>query len=71
MGEPVLTRVTVNLPADQVKKIKELAQAEGTNVTSIIRDALKIELFLYKTTQEGGKIIIDNKDGQKELLFRI
>lgn len=71
MSEPALTRVTVNLPADQVKKIKELAQAEGTNVTSIIRDALKIELFLYKTTQEGGKIIIDNKGGQKELLFRI
>ena len=71
MSEPALTRVTVNLPADQVKKIKELAQAEGTNVTSIIRDALKIELFLYKTTQEGGKIIIDNKDGKKELLFRV
>ena len=30
MSEPALTRVTVNLPADQVKKIKELAQAEGT-----------------------------------------
>lgn len=71
MSESALTRVTVNLPADQVKKIKELAQSEGTNVTSIIRDALKIELFLYKTTQEGGKIIIDDKDGKKELLFRI
>jgi metal-responsive CopG/Arc/MetJ family transcriptional regulator len=69
MDESELTRVIVNLPTDLIKKIQKLAQTEGTNVTSLIRDALEIELILHNTIQEGGKIILDTKDGKKELRF--
>ena len=57
-----MVRTTVNLPAEAVEAIREIARKKGTTMTEVIRQALATERLLYETQLEGGKVLIEDKD---------
>ncbi len=64
-NEPV--RVSLNLPADVVRVLKELAQKEGRTMTEIIRRGIETEDFLYGLRAKNAKIIV-RQDGEDSVL---
>ncbi len=56
-------RVTTNLPADLVEKVKSAAADKGDNLTQGIKSALATKVYLDQAVAEGGKVLIERKNG--------
>lgn len=64
-------KTTVNLPDDAIKAIREIAQRRGTTMTEVIRQAIATEKFLFDTMQEGGKVLVEDRDKTlKQIVLR-
>jgi hypothetical protein len=68
---PSVHKTTINLTADAVADLKELATAKGTSVAEIIRRAIWMEKYLYTTIKNGGKVLVEEPDKTtRELVLR-
>ena len=54
-------KVTVNLPEELVKRLKEESKKSQTTMTETIRKGLETELFLSKEEEAGSKILLEKK----------
>lgn len=64
-------KTTVNLPDDAIKAIREIAERRGTTMTEVIRQAIATEKFLFDTVQEGGKVLVEDRDKTlKQIVLR-
>ena len=64
-----LTKLTVNLPAETVKAMRELAQQRGITTTEAIRQALENERFLRQEVQKGNHVLIEQPNGPARQLI--
>lgn len=63
-------RTTLNLPAEAVSALHELAEARNTTFTEVIRRALSLEKYVLEATRDGGRILIEDADKTlKQLVF--
>jgi hypothetical protein len=68
---PALVKTTLNLPADELQILKELASSRHSSVSDVIRRAIVLEKLLDEATRNGGKILIDQPDQPiKQLILR-
>lgn len=57
------SRVTVTLRAIDRRRVEEIAEKEQVNKNDAIRLALATEQFVTRVQDEGGSILIRDKDG--------
>ena len=57
MADKVI-KMSVNLSADVVKALKELAEKRGTTMTEVLRQAIGTEKFIEEVNEEDGKILV-------------
>ena len=64
-------KMSVNLPAADVKVLRALAGKRGTTMTEVLRQAIGTEKFINDVHGDGGKILIEDKKGNvRQLVFR-
>lgn len=52
-------KLTVNLPEETVRGLKQIAEQRGVSYTEALRQIVDNQRFLYKQVQEGGKVLIE------------
>lgn len=66
-----MIKTSVILPEESVETLKEIAARTGSSAAEILRRAIDTERLLRQTVDEGGKILIQDKDKSlKQLLIR-
>lgn len=66
-----IIKMSVNLPAADVKVLKALAQKRCTTMTEVLRQAIGTEKFIDAVGDDKGKILIEDKKGRiRQLVFR-
>ncbi|MFD1696618.1 CopG family transcriptional regulator [Roseibium aestuarii] len=64
-------RLTANLPEDVANTLRELAQRKGINMTDVLTRAINLEKFAADTIDNGGKILVEEKDKTfKQVILR-
>lgn len=70
MADKVI-KMSVNLSADVVKALKELAEKRGSTMTEVLRQAIGTEKFIEEVNEDEGKILVEDKKGRiRQLVFR-
>jgi len=68
---PSILKVTVNLPADTMYAIRDMASSRQITVTEQIRQALETERFLRGEIARGSKVLLEKTDGSiRQVVFR-
>lgn len=67
--EPVISRVTFNLPKDEFDELKAFALSQGRSVTDTIRRAIGMDIFLSQQERAGKKLLIDD-NGKTQVVLR-
>lgn len=71
MSEKVFVKTSMNLPKDELEKLKERAAEENISMADMVRRALSTERFVHSTVKNGGKVLIEEKDKTiKQVIFR-
>ncbi len=60
----VADEVHVSFSAEVYKMLEEIARKRGTSVTEVIEEAIGLEQSYQRTLEEGGRMIIEGKNGQ-------
>jgi hypothetical protein len=63
-------KVTLNLPADLVERLKKESDKKQVSMTEEIRRNLESGLYLSQEEEEGAKILIEKKDSRIVQLVR-
>ena len=63
-------KVTVNLPADQVAFLQELAAKEGITFTDALRRSIGAERFFAEQHAAGRKVLVEEKDKRLREVMR-
>jgi hypothetical protein len=58
-----IQRVSLNLTRRDLEAAEALARAEGTNRTVAIQRAIQVKKFLRDEVEQGGKVLVQRKDG--------
>jgi hypothetical protein len=62
--------LSVNFSAEVVAVLKKLAKKRCTTMTEILRQAIGTEKFFDDVSDEGGKILVEDKRGRlRQLVF--
>lgn len=62
-------RLQVDLSEDAYSRLSTAADAEGRTTSEFVRRALNIEDYLRQTKDQGGKVLVVDKDGtERELI---
>lgn len=65
-----IIKMSVNLPISVVKELRELSEKRNTTMTEVLRRAIGTEKFIQDVMDEGGKILVEDKDGDiRQLVF--
>ncbi len=60
----------MSLPQKSLDTIRELADEGGTSMAEIVRRGIEIQKLLRDTADQGGRILIKDKDSSmSELIF--
>ena len=62
-------RITVNLRASDMRRIDAIARETGLSANEILRRALATESFVMEHRKEGRKILIEDDEAVREVLF--
>lgn len=64
-------KVTVNLPEETVRAIKQIASERQISQTEALRQMVDNQRFLYGEIKNGGKVLIrrPNETGVAEVIF--
>lgn len=66
-----MIKLSVNLSSEVVKALRTLAKKRGVTMTEVIRQAIGTEKFLDEVTENGGKILIESKNGSlRQIVMR-
>jgi hypothetical protein len=69
-GNQGLIKTSMNLPAQSLETLRELAKQTNTSMAEVVRKAIEIEKFLRDASGEGSKILIKDKDSSiRELVL--
>jgi predicted DNA-binding protein len=64
-------KTSVNLSESTLQTLEALASKRGKSMSQVIRDAIETEKLLQETSDQGGKILIKDKDEtMKQLILR-
>jgi predicted transcriptional regulator len=64
-------KVTVNLSADAVQALQDIADSRGVTLTEALRQAIATERFLSEEVKLGNKILVERPDqGIREIILR-
>ena len=65
-----VVKTSVNLTEETVAALRQLSEATGSSMAEVLRRAIVTEKYLHDTVQEGGKVLIRDRDKNvKELLI--
>lgn len=71
MSGSTVFKTSVNLPEVTLTALEALAKKRGKSMSQVIRDAIATETFLQETADNGGKVLIKDKDETlRQLLVR-
>lgn len=66
-----VVKMSVNLPAETVQTLKDLAEKRNTTMTEVLRQAIGTEKYLEQVSEEKGKVLVEDKSGRlRQLVFR-
>lgn len=54
--------MTVNLPVSVLESIKSMSETLEVNQTEVVRQAIKVFGVIARVRNEGGTLLIENKD---------
>jgi metal-responsive CopG/Arc/MetJ family transcriptional regulator len=57
-------RINVNFSENASTTLEKLAAEKGKSISEVVRDAIALERWFTETTKEGGKILVEHKDGK-------
>jgi hypothetical protein len=63
-------RITIRLSGEARDAVEALAKMRSTSINEVIRRAIGTEIFLMEAQERGGKILIQDKDGTRQLVLR-
>lgn len=63
-------RVTVNLPAATVEKIRAKADTKGETMTAVLSRLLADAVFLHEEVEKGNKVLTSDGMTHREVLLR-
>lgn len=64
-------KMSVNLPAETVQVLKDLAEKRNTTMTEVLRQAIGTEKYLEQVSEDKGKVLVEDKKGRvRQLVFR-
>jgi len=58
----LVVKTTVNLPAHVVESLRQLARSRGTTLSKVISDAISLEEYVHQRTQQGLRVLVEEKD---------
>lgn len=65
-----IIKMSVNFPISVVKELRGLSEKRNTTMTEVLRRAIGTEKFIQDVMDEGGKILVEDKDGDiRQLVF--
>jgi hypothetical protein len=63
-------KTTLSLPAESAQILRDLADQRGSTLAEVIRRALKLEEYLTRVRETGGRLLVkDEKEEITELLI--
>ncbi len=57
--------VTVSFSSEVYEMLEEIARKKCKSVTEVIEDAIGLERWYQKTREEGARVIVEGKNGDK------
>ena len=64
-------RVNVNFSDEVYRELERVARERGKNLSEVLRDAVTLEKWANDVRRDGGRILIQDRDGEtRELLVR-
>ncbi len=63
-------RMTIQLPKDTAEFLEWLAQEQDISQVEAIRKAIATEYYFQKEIKQGAKVLVQNQDQIKEIIFR-
>ena len=70
MNKQEITKVTFNIPDQELEAIRRVAKLKQITVTQAIRGAIGTELFCDENERNGCKILILEKNGMINQMIR-
>jgi hypothetical protein len=64
-------RLQVDLSEEDYDKLRGLAKVEGRSLAEVVRRALSTEAYVAAQESDGGKLILEDKNGDKTQLVRV
>ena len=55
-------KTSLSLTKQEVETLKKLAEEDRTSVADILRAAISTEAFLLDAVQEGGRVLLEDRD---------
>lgn len=62
-------KVSVKLSPVDVAALEELAAKRGTTVSEVVRQAIGTEVFVERVDEEGGRVLVEDRDGRVRQLI--
>lgn len=64
-------KVTVNLPEESVKALRDMAARDGVSLTETLRRSIGLQKFIEDQQTEGSAILVkDKEDNVQRLVIR-
>lgn len=71
MNTNTFVKTSMNLPREELDRLKVMAAEENISMADMVRRALSTERFVRDTVKRGGKVLIEEKDKTlKHVIFR-
>jgi hypothetical protein len=61
-------KVSVNLPEESVKALKEIAKRDGVTMTEALRRSISLQQFVEDAQNKGGNILIEDRNNTVQRL---
>lgn len=57
-------RLNVSFSPSAYATLEKLADDKGKSMSEVLRDAIALEKWFTETTREGGKILVEHRNGK-------
>ena len=57
--------MTLNLSAEEMEAVEDIAQRKGTTKTAILKQAIRLYLLVDSRLGDGNKLFVEDDDKQK------
>ena len=63
-------RLSVTFSDQIFAALSELAEAKGTSMAEVLRDAIALEKWFAETTEQGGRVLVERDGKTREVIPR-